>query len=107
MKILSILLIAVSMLFSYGDGIKIIYKSEVPTDKSDLIYYKKMGNNQLERSEKILKDAEKEVIKFAKERHADIIEIYVINKENGEIITESQQGRIGFVEILFSLRNNR
>ena len=76
-------------------------------DKSDLIYYKKKGNDHLERSEKILEDAEKEIIKLAKERRADFIEIYVINKENGEIITESQQGRIGFVEILFSLRNNR
>lgn len=105
MKILFIPIIAVSMIFSYGDGIKIIYKSEVPSDKSDMIYYKKKGNDQMERSEKILKDAEKELINIAKERRADLIEIYVINKENGEIITESQQGRIGFVEILFSLKN--
>lgn len=107
MKILSILLIAVSMLFSYSDGIKIIYKTEVPTDKSDLTYYKKKGNDQLDRSEKILKDVEREIIKLAKEKHADLIEIYVLNKENGEITTESQQGRIGFVEILFSLGKNR
>jgi hypothetical protein len=106
MKALFVIITAFSLLFSTVNGIRIVYKSEVPMDKSGLIYYKKKGNDQLDRSEKILKEAEKEIVKFAKERHADLIEIYVLDKGNGEIPTESQTGKMGFVEILFSLKKN-
>jgi hypothetical protein len=106
MKTLFLIIAAFSLLYSTGNGISIVYKSEVPMDKSGLIYYKKKGNDQLDRSEKILKEAEKEIVKFAKEKHADLIEIYVLDKGNGEIPTESQAGKMGFVEILFSLKKN-
>jgi hypothetical protein len=106
MKALSILITSVMLLISNSNGIKIVYKSDLPADISGLIYFKKIGNDHLDRSEKILKDAEGEIVEFAKEKDADLIEIYVLDKENGEIPTESQTGKIGFVEVLFSLKKN-
>jgi len=104
MKALFIIISSVILLICNGNGINIVYKSDLPADRSGLIYFKKLGKNQLDRSEKILKEAEKEIMEFANEKEADLIEIYVLDKENGEIPTESQTGKIGFVEILFSLK---
>jgi hypothetical protein len=106
MKVLFIFITSVFILISNVNGINIVYKSDLPDDRSGLIYFKKTGKNSLDRSEKILKEAEKEIIQFAKDKEADLIEIYVLDKENGEIPTESQVGKVGYVEILFSLKKN-
>jgi predicted RNA-binding protein with RPS1 domain len=100
-----IILTTFILLFSYStNGVKVVYKSEVPEDKSGLIYYKKMGHGYLERAEKILKEAEQELIKVAEEKKAQELEIYILAEENGEMPTESQSGSKGFVILLFKLK---
>jgi len=100
-----IILSAFILLFSYSNnGVKVVYKSEVPDDKSGLIYYKKIGHGYLDRAEKILKDAELELIKVAEEKNAQKLEIYLLEEENGEMPTESQNGSKGFVILLFKLK---
>ncbi|MFD2200744.1 hypothetical protein [Shivajiella indica] len=106
MKIL--LALTFSFLLNLGptNGIKIIYKSDVPQDRSKMIYYKKKGHDYFERADGILKEVEKDIVHYAQGKDADLIEVYILEKANGEIPTESQEGKIGYVEILFSIMKN-
>jgi len=87
------------------DDIKILYKNESPVDRSELTYFKKTGSDYTDRAEKILKDVEFELLAYAKKKNAGSIEVYIIDQQHGELPTESQKGKKGFVEILFSLKN--
>ncbi len=88
------------------DDIKIIYIDTSPIEKSEWTYFKKTGSDNTDRAEKILKDVETGLLAYAKKKGASTIEIYIIDQKNGELPTESQNGRKGFVEILFSLKSN-
>jgi hypothetical protein len=89
------------------DDVNILYKKESPIDKSELTYFKKTGSDYTDRAEKILKDVEFELLAYAKKKNAGTIEIFIIGQQHGELPTESQKGKKGFVEILFSLKNYR
>ncbi|RZS97249.1 hypothetical protein [Cecembia calidifontis] len=104
MKTLFLLLNLFFLLHSNGKEIQLVYKSEIPEDRSGMIFLKKTSKDYLDRAELILKKAEKDIIKLAKEKDAHLVEIYVLEKANGEIPTESQIGRLGFVSLLVSLK---
>lgn len=86
--------------------IELIYKTERPTDKSELVFIKKAGEDYFDRAEKILKDVEKEVIALAESRNVSSVEIYVLEQQHGEIPTESQIGKVGYVSVFVSLKNH-
>lgn len=87
------------------DDIKIIYTKSTPIEKSEWTYFKKTASDNTDRAEKILKDVEAGLRAYAKKKGASTIEIYIIDQQHGELPTESQYGKKGFVEILFSLKS--
>lgn len=87
------------------DEVKIQYIDSSPIEKSEWTYFKKTGSDITDRAEKILKDVEKELLVYAKKKGASSIEIYIIDQQHGELPTESQTGKKGFVEILFYLKS--
>lgn len=106
MKFLILLISLFLFSESSGKDIQVVYRNESPVDKSGMTFYKKVSNDYLDRADLILKSAEKDIIKIAKEKHASVVEIYVLEKVNGEIPTESQFGRYGFVSVLYVLKNS-
>lgn len=88
------------------NGVKVVYIDELPENPEHMIYYKKVSKDYLDRAEKILVEAEEDLMKLAKEKRMPIVEIYVLEKEHGEIPTESQWGKKGYVCLLFSLKNS-
>jgi hypothetical protein len=105
-KTLVILLLPLVFLFSQNNGkVKVVYKEGDPKNISELTYYKKQGKDYFDRAEVILKEAEKDLVLFAKEKNAILVEIYILEQENGEIPTESQRGKKGFVSMYFCLKN--
>jgi hypothetical protein len=105
-KTMSILLVSLMFLLSNNNGkVKVVYKEGKPQNISEHTYFKKQGKDFLDRAEVILKEAEKDLVLFAKEKNAVLVEIYILEKENGEIPTESQMGKKGFVTMYFCLKN--
>lgn len=105
-KTLIVLLLSLMFfLFQSNRIVKVVYKERTPENKSELTYYKKLGKDYLDRAEVIMKEAEKELVMLAKEKDAFLVEIYIIEQENGEIPTESQFGKKGFVSMYFCLKN--
>ncbi|MGY6741430.1 MAG: hypothetical protein ACXIUQ_01740 [Cecembia sp.] len=105
MKIL-IYLIFVNLFFlSIQNGVKIVYLEEEPSDIKEMIFFKKEANNHLDRGEKLLHEAENELIEIAKEKGIELVEIFVIEMQHGEIPTESQFGKRGYVSLWVSLKN--
>ena len=105
MKIVLILIFSSFCIMSTGNGIKVVYKSTKPENYSEMIPYKKVSNNHLDRGERILKEAEKELVQIAKEKNASTVEIFVLQQKHGELPTESQFGSRGYVELLYILKN--
>jgi hypothetical protein len=87
------------------EDIKITYVNTSPIEKSEWTYFKKTGSDNTDRSEKILKDVEAGLLAYAKKKGASKIEIYILEQENGEMPTESQRGKKGFVSMYFCLKN--
>jgi hypothetical protein len=105
-KTLVILLLPLVFLLSQSNGkVKVVYKEGKPENISELTFYKKQGKDYLDRAEIILKEAEKDLVLFAKEKKAIMVEIYILEQEHGEIPTESQMGKKGFVSMYFCLKN--
>ncbi|MFC0261060.1 hypothetical protein [Fontibacter flavus] len=88
------------------DQVQLVYKKGTPINQSELLYIKKSGGDFFDRAEKILKEVEKEIIELAEKRNVKTVEIYVLDKQHGEIPTESQIGKVGFVTVLISLKNH-
>ncbi|WP_291786885.1 hypothetical protein [Cecembia sp.] len=100
-------LIFVGLFFlSIKNGVRIVYMEDEPTDIQEMIFFKKESNNHLDRGEKLLHEAENELIEIAKERGVELVEIFVIEMQHGEIPTESQFGKRGYVSLWVSLQNH-
>ncbi|PSL07233.1 hypothetical protein [Cecembia rubra] len=105
-KFLGIILSLFFILEISGKDIQVVYKYEEPLDKSGMTFYRKTSKDYLDRGDMILRNAEKDLLKIAKEKRANVVEIYVLEKVNGEIPTESQIGRFGFVSLLYVLKKS-
>jgi predicted type IV restriction endonuclease len=92
-------------LFFEINDVKIVYLKEKPEKIENLTFFRVEGRDFLESPESIIKKMEIQLIDYAKEKQADEIEIFILEKSKLEIPTESQVGHIGYVSILFSLKN--
>lgn len=106
MKILLIQIFVFLMMISFENGVKVVYKNTKPENLSDMKLYKKVSNNHLDRAERILKEAENDLINLAKEKKATTVEIFIVDQKHGEIPTESQFGSRGYVELLYIFKNS-
>lgn len=85
--------------------IQIEYLSEKPSNIQELTFYKKFGTDYIDSPEIILKDLEIELKELAKSKEAQKVEIFILERVESEIPTETQSGRIAYVAVFFKLKN--
>lgn len=85
--------------FSFQDKVELLYLDEKPEEMSDILVYVKKGVDVYDRIEKILIDAEKELCQYAEVNKYNLVEVFIVEQSHGEIPTESQFGKKGFVTL--------
>lgn len=87
------------------EKVQVVYLDQQPKILADQTYFKVEADNYLDRVEVILDMAEKKLVEIAEKNKSNRVEIFIIEQENGEIPTESQLGKNGFVSMYFCLKN--
>jgi hypothetical protein len=103
MKNLISVLFSMFLVIPYDDCVKISYMLEEPEDKSEYKFYLKNGRDQLDSEDLILFAAENDLKKIAVERNSKEVKIFIVEKSRGEIATESQLGKVGYVKLLVKI----
>lgn len=84
---------------SVQEEVKLVYLDQKPEDISKVLVYKKVGTDNYDRIEKILKDAEKDLYKYAESQNNNLIEVFIVEQSHGVLPTESQFGKKGYVTL--------
>lgn len=86
--------------------VEVVYLTEPPTQVEGLKTYQKTAKDFLDRAEMVLKEAEKELMEMAASQDFGRVEIYLLEKQHGEIPTESQLGRRGYVKLIYCFKRD-
>lgn len=106
-------MIKISAIFIFGfwmnlqlltEKVQVVYLEQQPKVLENQTFCKIEADNYLDRVEILLELAEKKLIEMAEKEKFKKVEIFIIQKENGEIPTESQTGKKSFVSFYFSLK---
>ena len=92
------------LVFVTSQKVEVVYLSELPVQREGLITYRKTAKDFLDRAEMVLKEAEQELIEMAASQDYERVEIFLLEKQHGEIPTESQLGRKGYVKLLYCFK---
>jgi hypothetical protein len=98
-------LLFLMLVFVTSQRVKVVYLSEHPAQVEGLKTYRKTAKDFLDRAEMLLKEAEKELIEMAASQDYNRVEIFLLEKQHGEIPTESQLGRKGYVKLIYCFKN--
>jgi hypothetical protein len=92
------------LVFGTSQKVEVIYLSEYPAQVEGIKIYQKTAMDFLDRAEMVLKDAERELVEMAASQDYGRVEIFLLEKQHGEIPTESQFGKRGYVKLLYCFK---
>jgi hypothetical protein len=81
--------------------VEVVYVKEAPSQLHQPGVFHKVSNDFLDRAEFLLKEVERDLIQMAASGGYGRVEIFLIEKQNGEIPTESQMGKKGYVKLMY------
>ncbi len=105
-SVLSLFISFAFLILPFQKEVKYVYLEEKPEDVSNIMVYKKEGNDIYDRVEKILIDAEKDLKAYALSKNQNRVEVFIVAQSHGELPTESQIGKKGYVSLLVRFKNN-
>jgi len=89
--------------FSIGQ-VQVVYLDQQPKTLENQTYCKIEADNYLDRVEVLLELAEKKLIELAEKNNSKKVEIFIFEKENGDIPTESHAGKKSYISFFFLLK---